>query len=109
MGRGSWNRGAGALLLGLVLLCGCAAPGKGAKPDQPEPPFSVHLPVMETTDMEVRSQPPTVQPELVLPPPHPDDVEEGKSRSLNLLEIHRGGGKGSHPPATTPPEPDEKP
>ena len=111
MGRGSWNRGAGALLLGLVLLCGCAAPGKGAKPDQPEPPFSVHLPVMETTDMDVRSQPPVVQPELALPPPHPSDsgVEEGKARSLNLLEIRHDGGKGSGPPANVPTEPEQKP
>ena len=100
---------AAILLIGLALMYGCAAPVKGAKPDQPEPPFSVHLPILETTDMDVRSQPPTVQPELALPPPHPDDVQEGKARSLNLLEIRGGGGKGSHPPATVPIEPDEKP
>ena len=104
MGKRSWNRGAVALLLGFVLQCGCAAPGKEAKPDQPESPVSVHLPILETTDMDVRSQPPVVQPELVLPPPHPDDVEEGKARSLKLLEIQRGGRKGSRPPTSAPPE-----
>ena len=110
MGERTGNRGAlAALFLGLALMYGCAAPVKGAKPDQPEPPFSVHLPILETTDMDVRSQPPTVQPELALPPPHPDDVQEGKARSLNLLEIRHGGGKSSHPPASVPIEPDEKP
>ena len=104
MGACSGMHRAAALLLGFALLCGCAAPGKGAKPDQPEPPVSVHLPVLETTDMDVRSQPPTVKPELTLPPPHPDDVEEGKARSLNLLEIHHGGGKPSRPPESAPQE-----
>lgn len=109
MGMGSGTVRAAALLLGLALLCGCAGPRQGAKPDQPEPPVSVHLPIVETTDMEVRSQPPVVQPELALPPPHPDDVQEGKARSLNLLEIHHDGGKASRPSGGAPPETDGKP
>ena len=109
MGACSGTLRAAALLLGLALLCGCAGPREGAKPDQPEPPFSVHLPILETTDMDVRSQSPVVQPELSLPPPHPSDVEEGKARSLKLLDIHHDGGKPSRPPVSAPQETPEKP
>src|SRR5512134_532360 len=111
MGVGSGKSRATAVLLGMALLYGCAAPGQKVKPDQPEPPFSVRLPVLETKDMDVRAEPPVVQPELALPPPHPSasGVEEGNARSLRMLDIHRGGGKSSRPPAGAPPEPDEKP
>ena len=106
MGRGTLNGGAAALLLGLALSCGCAGPGQVAKPDEPEPPLSVHLPVMETTDKEFRAQPPVVQPEMALPPPHPSEsgVEEGKARSLELIRIERGGAKPQKPAAEVPPE-----
>ena len=109
VGGGIGKLGAAALLLGLALLCGCATPRQGAKPEQPEQPLSVHLPVMETTDKEFRAQPPAVQPQLALPPPHPDEVEEGKARSLNMLEIRHDGGKASRPSGGAPPEADEKP
>lgn len=110
-GAGNGTVRAAVVLLGMALLCGCAAPGQEVKPDQPEPPFSVRLPLLETKDMDVRAEPPAVQPELALPPPHPSasGVEEGNARSLRMLEIHHGGGKSSRPPAGTPAEPDEKP
>jgi hypothetical protein len=89
----------------MTLAGGCAAPQKAAKQDEP-PPVSVHLPLMESTDVDVRAQPPVVQPEMALPPPHPSEsgVEEGKARSLEIIRIERGGAKPQKPAAEVPPE-----
>jgi hypothetical protein len=95
-------------VLALGFLAGCAASRPGEKKDDPAG-VSVHLPALEPMDIETRTQPPVVQPALVLPPPYPDDVEEGKARSLRLLDIHHGGGQPSRPPSSAPPEALEKP
>jgi hypothetical protein len=98
------------LLAGMTFAWGCAAPQKAAKPGEP-PPFSVHLPAMEATDVDVRAQPPAVQPELALPPPHPSasGVEEGKARSLEMIRIERGGAKPHKPAEDVPPEAGDRP
>jgi len=95
-------------VLALGFLAGCAASHPGEKKDDPAG-VSVHLPALEPMDIETRTQPPAVQPALVFPPPYPDDVEEGKARSLNMLEIHHDGGKASRPSGGAPPEADGKP
>ena len=97
-----------AVLLALGSLAGCAA-SRAAAPKEEPGGVSVHLPALEPVDLETRTQPPSVQPELTLPPPHPDDVEEGKARSLELMRIERGGGKPPKPAGTSPPEPEGKP
>lgn len=95
-------------LVAMAFLAGCSASRPAEKKDEPAG-VSVHIPGLEPMDIETRTQPPVVQPELALPPPHPDDVEEGKARSLRLLDIRRDGGKSSRPPASAPPEAQEEP
>jgi hypothetical protein len=107
---GSPNLRIAALLLGLTLPYGCAAPQQASKPGEP-PPVSVHLPVMESSDVDVRAQPPVIQPEMALPPPHPSEsgVEEGKARSLELIRIESGGTKPHKPAEDVPPEAGDRP
>jgi hypothetical protein len=106
---------AGALaLIALGFLAGCAASRATGTKEEPSG-VSVHLPAADTLDVEIRSEPPVVQPELSpLPSPHSDvvpgdDVEEGKARSLNLIDIHLDGGKPQKPAGSAPPEESGKP
>jgi hypothetical protein len=94
-------RAVAVALIAMAFFVGCAAAHPAPKKEEPAG-VSVHVPALEPMDIETRTQPPVVQPELSLPPPHPSDVEEGKARSLNLLEIHHDGGKPSRPPASAP-------
>jgi PBP1b-binding outer membrane lipoprotein LpoB len=101
-------------LIATAFLAGCAASHPETKKEEPAG-VSVHLPALEPMDIETRTQPPVVQPELSpLPSPHSDvvpgdDVETGKARSLNLIDIHLDGGKPSKPAGSVPTEPEQKP
>ena len=94
-------------MLAVAFLWGCAAPRQATKPEEPQP-VSVHLPALEPMDIETRTQPPVVQPELFPQPPHPsNDVEEGKARSLKLMEIQFHPKKPAQPVESAPlPAPD---
>lgn len=101
---------AGALLLiALGLPAGCATSSGTSAKEEPAG-VSVHLPAADTMDIETRTQPPVVQPVLNLPPPQPSDAhEEGKARSLDLIDIHLDGGKPHKPAGSAPPEESGKP
>lgn len=104
---GRFRAGVLVLLLPGLLAC-CAGPQPAVKKEEPAG-ISVHVPALEPMDIETRTQPPVVQPQVVLPPPHPDAVEEGKARSLKLIEIQHGGGIPSRPPGSAPEDIPEKP
>lgn len=100
-------------LIAISFLAGCATSQPATKKDEPGG-VSVHVPAFEPMDIETRTQPPVVQPELSpLPSPHSDvvpgdDVEVGKARSLNLIDIHLDGGKPPKPAGSAPQETPEK-
>ncbi|HEX9205861.1 MAG TPA: hypothetical protein VF853_08050 [Candidatus Deferrimicrobiaceae bacterium] len=100
----------GALvLIALGLLAGCAA-SRGTSAKEEPAGISVHLPAAEPMDIETRTQPPVVDPVLNLPPPQPSDAhEEGKARSLDLIDIHLDSGKPHKPAGSVPPDESGKP
>ena len=101
MGAGSGKLRAAAVLFGVALLCGCAAPQQQAVKDKEKKPtpLSVHLPVLETQETDARKTPPGAQPQL-----QPTDVDDGINRSLNIVEIQFYLGKPTAPQAAGPPD-----
>jgi hypothetical protein len=95
---------AAALFLGIALLCGCAAPRTAARPEEPNP-VSVRLPVITPLKIEPLQAPPGSEPSI-----SPTEVEEGRSRSLRMIQIDYDLGKAGPaveeaPPGSTDTEP----
>ncbi len=93
-----------ALFLGASLMCGCAAPRATARPDGPNP-VAVRLPVITPLKIEPPQAPPGSEPSI-----SPTEVEEGRTRSLRMIQIDYERGKSGpaveeNPPGTTDPEP----
>lgn len=88
------KRKTAAALLGLALLCGCAAPQQETRPTEERPAVAVRLPGAQSLDIDVRTQKTTVGPEL--PPNDPDQVNR---QWLRMFEVERLPGK-SPPQAT---------
>ena len=86
-------------LLGGLLLGGCAAPQKAAKPGEPPGnPLTVRLPVGTELKVEQDTPPPAAEQSIA-----PIDVQEGKAHSLKLFQIDLGYVKTSPTAAEEPP------
>ncbi|MBE0604491.1 MAG: hypothetical protein IH611_12810 [Deltaproteobacteria bacterium] len=86
-------------LLGGLLLGGCAASQKAAKPGEPPAdPVTVRLPVGTPLKIEQEVPPPAGEQSIA-----PVDVQEGKAHSLKLFQIDLGHVKASPAAAEEPP------
>jgi hypothetical protein len=86
-------------LLGGLLLGGCAALQKAAKPGgPPADPVTVRLPVGTQLKIEQEVPPPAAEQSIA-----PIDVQEGRARSLKLFQIDLGSVQTSPAAAEEPP------
>jgi hypothetical protein len=103
MGACNGKLRAATVFLWMALLCGCAAPREAVKPEEPEAkPVSVRLPVLTPMKIEPPTTPPGSEQTLA-----PTEVEEGKARSLKMIEVDYTRGKQGPPVEESPPAPPE--
>jgi hypothetical protein len=98
---GNGKSGKATILLGALLLAGCAGPRAAAQPqERPAKPVSVRLPVLTPMKIEPPSAPPEAESSIA-----PADVKEGEARSLKMFQVDYGRGKPGPPVAESLPLP----